>query len=233
LRIYHYISDAKLDMLAGSIAEPFWKKLSASLNIELPFVKAALGNTTSDETRYSKVALVERQLHDDHEVGPILDFGKRTKFFAGTIPMQWGPYLHHEPTFTLSGEPMVWFAGESESVILGLGGSFKHVIGQTPQPVPNVTSGKPGYPVFTSRSQMFEILDRLRGSVAGAQPADDEKTRRQVATDVAMTTREALLSYHHAGVPPTDVEFLAFRLLDGRHGGKDVVLGSPVFVATP
>ena len=41
MRIYHDISDAKLDMLAAQIAEPFWKKLSASLNIEVSFVKAA------------------------------------------------------------------------------------------------------------------------------------------------------------------------------------------------
>jgi uncharacterized protein DUF7019 len=229
VRIYHYISDAKLDMLAGQITEPFWKKLSGSLSIEVPFVKAALSTPTSDLTRYSKVALVERYLRDRHEVGSILDIGEPTKFFAGTVPMQWGPYLHHERHVLVPGEPMVWFAGESESVILGLGGSLKHMIGQAPQPVSSVTSAKPGYPVFTSRSKMFEILDMLRGSAPGAQCADDKK----VAAAVAITTSEALTAYRHAGVPPTETEFLAFRLPGGRHGEKDVVFGSPVFVATP
>src|SRR3954447_24918191 len=216
-------------MLAAQIREPFWKKLAGSLEIKVPFVELALTTTTSEKTRYSKVALVERYLRESHEVGPILSVGKPTKFFAGTVPMQWGPYLHHETNVVVPGEPMVWFAGESKSVILGLGGSLKHMIGQAPQPVSSVTSPNPDYPVFTSRSNMFEILRILRGLAPGTQP----QTRRNVAGDVAITTSEALGAYQHAGVPPTEVECLAFRLLDGRHGQKEVVLGSPLFVASP
>jgi hypothetical protein len=219
-------------MLAAQIPESFWKRLSAEVKIDLKVVGVTLAERTSEETRYSKLALVERYLRDEGEVGFILDIGESSKFFSGKLAMQWGPYLHHQGATYLPGEPMVWFAGETEETIVGLGGSMKHMIGETERTVPDGVVTPGGYPTFTSRSNMYGIVDMLRtAETQNTGPSDPRST--DMISVVAATTRDALFAGKMARVPPTTVEFVAVRLLEGRITGKHVVLGSPIFVATP
>src|SRR5262245_51112433 len=215
-------------MLAAGIPQAFWKGLAAELKFDVKLVAITLKEKATEETRYSKVELVERYLFDEGEIGAIFDIGEPSKFFWGKLGMQWGPYVHHTAGDYRPDWPMVWFGGRTEEAIVGLAGSRRHLIGETEWTVPDNVLRET--PAFTSYSEAYAIVDALRA----AETQDDEwiEPSKKTLPLVADTTLAALGAGQNVGVPPVTVEFLAHRLIEGEVSGTHVVLGSPLFVAS-
>jgi hypothetical protein len=115
-RYYLYVSDTKLDMLAEQIPRGLLSGLAAELQIDLKVVGVSLREKPSEQTRYSKLAVVEAYLHQHGSVGSVDD---PAAYFGGTLPLRWGTIADN----------VVYFTGDGKRTVLGLTGSLRHVIG--------------------------------------------------------------------------------------------------------
>jgi hypothetical protein len=86
-RYYLYVSDSKLDMLAGQIPRGRLDGLAAELQIDLKVISVSLREAPSDETRYSKLALVEAHLQEQESIGPV---DAPSAYFDGTFAFATG-----------------------------------------------------------------------------------------------------------------------------------------------
>jgi hypothetical protein len=226
MRYYVYVSDTKLDMLAPQVPRKLRERVAAELTIDLKVLSLSLKENPSDANRYAKVELVRQHLLKDGAVGTVDD---DTAWFAGTMPMHWGPFQHHtraeyDPNF-----PMVFFAGQTETMQLGLGGSRRHLLGEQSSLSERVRDTPMG-PLFTSFSDGYSILRAVRDPVRDEHDAQSPAAPKAVASTVAQVIGTAELS----GLPASSMEFLARRLIDvpsnGFPGPRRVILGTPLYV---
>jgi hypothetical protein len=116
LKYYVYISDAKVDMLFAQIPVKLRNRIAADLTIDLKILSASISSKTSEETRYSRTALVEEFLRKHNELGTVDD---PKAYFAGTMFMRWGPLYEGR---------IVYFGGMTDHTVIGLAGSRKHIL---------------------------------------------------------------------------------------------------------
>ncbi|EIE99896.1 DUF7019 family protein [Saccharomonospora glauca] len=203
-RYYVYISDDKVDMLLSQIDPALLRKRTTEVSVTLPLLGAKRGvEAASKADRIARLERVVRYVHDFGDVGSIEEPGQ---FFGGILPMRWGPF---------HGTSLVYFGGESDGIVVGLGGSGKHVLGAS---AADDTEGVP-------RSVTPNLLEGLAaepeiGDLLGVGTASDDEALRAVALATA-----------NLRGPLQNVEFVAKRLLHGRVDGRHVVLGSPLYVA--
>jgi uncharacterized protein DUF7019 len=201
---YLYVSDSKVDMLLPQIDPGRVGRHTTEVVVTLKIFSAKRSVESSAEvTRFARLERVVRHLQDFGDLGPIDAPGQ---FFGGIMPVRWGSF---------HGTSLVYFGGETERTVVGLGGSGRHVLG---------TSGNPDDHAM-ARSVMPSLLDGLAvepeiGDLLGVGTGADEDVLR--AVELA-----------NAGLrgPDQNVEFVAKRLLHGRLGTKEVVLGTPLYVA--
>jgi Family of unknown function (DUF7019) len=116
------------------------------------------------------------------------------EYFAGDIPMRWGPCVFpFVPDLTPS--PLVYFGGATETTIVGLGGSAKHVIGE----VGSATAG--------AHSCLPSFIFRLRFELGETLPLDLKFMDDDQST--LMAVHQATM---HARGPSQKLEFVAKRL---------------------
>lgn len=201
---YLYVSDSKVDMLLAQIDPTRIGKRTAEVGVTLSFFTAKRSVESSVEAaRFARLERVVRYLQDFGDLGPIDAPGQ---FFGGVMPVRWGSF---------HGTSLVYFGGETERTVVGLGGSGKHVLG---------TSGQPDEHAL-ARSVMPSLLDGLAaepeiGELLGVGTGADEDVLRAVELAAAGLRG-----------PVQNVEFVAKRLLHGQLGNKNVVLGTPLYVA--
>ena len=94
-------------MLAGQIPRGRLDGLAAELQIDLKVISVSLREAPSDETRYSKLALVEAHLQEQESIGPV---DAPSAYFGGTLDMRWGVVADH----------VVYFTGYSERTVVSL-----------------------------------------------------------------------------------------------------------------
>lgn len=224
-RYYVYASDAKIDMIAGQLSPALRQQIAKELKIDVKLLSLTLKDNPTEENRYRMLDLAERTLLEEGKVGA-LDSDK--KWFRGTLPLHWGRYRHHEkgadydPLF-----PMVFFAGQTANVDLGLGGSMKHLIGEEVSMSEEALKAQK-LPLFTSFSDGFSILSTVReAALDKANPSSSPIGAAAVASSV----RQIVGSTKALGLPPPEMEFLALRLLDEHRANKRVILGTPLYVA--
>lgn len=203
-RYYVYISDDKIDMLLSQIDPALTRKRTTEVSVSLPLLGAKRGvEAPSGSDRIARLERVVRHLHDFGDLGSVAEPGQ---FFGGILPMRWGPF---------HGTSLVYFGGEADGTVVGLGGSGKHVLGSSSE------QDAEGVP----RSVTPNLLDGLAaepgiGDLLGVGTgADDEALR---AVELATANLRG---------PLQNVEFVAKRLLSGCLGSRRVVLGSPLYVA--
>lgn len=228
VKYYVYVSDTKVDMIAAQVPRDFRRRIAAELKLDLKVFSISLAQAPSEETRYSKVALVTRHLEEEGHVRSIDDPGE---FFGGILPMHWGPFVHHGGHDYVDGWPMVWFGGETETTTLGLAGSRRHVIGEEASSLPDT----PGFR-FTSYSGHSAVLDILVADQKGRETSETGAAGAAGPDDyrplVVLATKAALKAVKADGIPAPRLEFVARRLFQGvDEGGKSVLLGSPIYVA--
>jgi len=128
LKFYLYISNAKLEMLYGQFhnAAKLTRKMSASakaLGLSAQIESSTEEAFTQDEKLKSVIAELKTQ-------GKVGSPANPNEYIQGTMRMRWGLFddcrtrQENEP-------PLVFFGGVDKDIplIVGLGGSTKHVVG--------------------------------------------------------------------------------------------------------
>ncbi|HEY7079375.1 MAG TPA: SAVMC3_10250 family protein [Nitrososphaeraceae archaeon] len=217
MKYYIYISDTKIDMLFAQIPQSILKKISAELNINLGMVSVSLKEKQSEQTRFDKVNVVSNYINEHLDVG---DTDHPKAYFKGIVPMVWGPLPHGGPD-----NDFVYFGGETNNTILGLGGSKHHVIGEVKGESHSV-GGSMAYAID-------EYLKRVN------KPSPDDKLHsgfdyeKSSLYDLKWTT--SIMNG-----PPQFLDFLARKLVedtialntwDDKSPKKHALLGSPIYVA--
>jgi hypothetical protein len=121
-----YLSPPKIDSLFGQIASKDLRSIARSVTVDLKVLKAEFGPATArPETVYSRLRVVLEYLDRQTMIGSIDEPGA---YFAGRIPMRWGPYQRSsDPAGLPSG--IVYFGGQTANTTIGLGGSVEHMFG--------------------------------------------------------------------------------------------------------
>jgi hypothetical protein len=116
LKYFVYISDAKVEMLFAQIPVRLRNRIAADLKIDLKIISASINSRASEETRYSRTALVDNFLRKHNELGTVDD---PKAYFAGTMFMRWGPLYEGR---------IVYFGGMTDHTVIGLAGSRRHIL---------------------------------------------------------------------------------------------------------
>src|SRR6185437_16072561 len=106
-------------MLYNQIPKNILNKISVDLNIDLKIINIHIKEKENLQTRSDKLNVVASYIEKDLDVG---DVDHPKSYFKAAMPMRWGHMFGGAQNF-------VYFAGETEETIFGLGGSLQHVIG--------------------------------------------------------------------------------------------------------
>jgi hypothetical protein len=211
LKDYVYISDTKVDILFGQIAEPMLKNITATLGLDLKFIKLSVSGDVG-----------RRHEHRVQRLETVLDYMEKSSGF-GTVD-QPDSYVK-EPNLNMKwGEiegdvaSALFFAGITDRTVVALGGSPKHLIGQNGS-------------ATTTVSHSHMLLKCLRGIIG-----DNEKraaSRTHSSDDDSLYVIEDVVRDMKG--PRESMEFVAKRLLFGRtqRRSADKVIDKRVLLATP
>ena len=125
LRQFVYVSDLKLRGLLEQIPTPVRRDIAAELKIDLKVVSLDLKTSTANRSpilsqQFARLALVEENLKRHRQIG---DLSSKNGYFKAEAPMDWMP---------LADEETVLFCGYVDDLLLILGGSVSHLLGQPP-----------------------------------------------------------------------------------------------------
>jgi hypothetical protein len=206
VKYYIYVSDTKVDMLFPQIQKGLRSKIAAELKVNLKLLELTIGGKNTPETRYSKLDIINSYIRKSRDLGTVEE---PKAYFEGTLPMCWGPYGH-------GSRQIVYFGGETERAILGLGGSLDHIIGNN-----RGTESPP------STQVAYFVLDALNDwdKPSPGRLVAIEKTQSSLNA-IVMATKNIMRQG-----PTQELEFVARRLVQGQSEGKSVLLGSPLYVA--
>lgn len=229
MRSYVYVSDAKLD--GFRIAPKLLDKIAKELKIDAKLASLTLKEKPDDSVRFAKLELVERHLAEEGLIGEI---GSDAQWFEATLPMHWGPYVHHEGYKIGERErdyypesPVILFAGQTPKVSLALGGSRQHVLSSASSLSSKGRSANAKTPLFTSHSDGYSIV-RSIVAASGEDLADSQVVPRAIISTVDQ------VMFMTRMLPPPSVKLLALRLLDESldypGGRRRVILGTPLYV---
>jgi hypothetical protein len=195
-KYYVYISDNKVNMLYAQVG---------------PGIVA----------RRDSIGKLDAILADLGQGGRIGTIDEPKEYFAGTIPMRWGPCAF-ELAPQLTPSPLVYFGGATKRTVVGLGGSAKHVIGE-------VGSAKPG-----AHSCLPYFILQLRKELGESLPIPSENEDQSLMAVYVATM--------NGKGPSQELEFVAKRLAYGPCPAKffsskkpekeKVLVGTPLYVAT-
>jgi hypothetical protein len=223
LKYYVYISDAKVDMLYPQIPKGRLRRLASELSINLKLLAAEISTTVkndqSQETRYSKLRLIVKYIEKEAHVGTVDHPGT---YFKGTLFMHWG---------RLENSDTVYFTGTSVdlsnprspfSTTLGLGGSLRHVIGNTD------TLPTQHAPEFNSPSAAPVLLGALINEIQLASSPNQQIPSPRDPSSILYAVSGMV---GHMKGPPQRFEFLARTLLQEDYPVRRILLGTPIYVA--
>jgi hypothetical protein len=221
-----YRSDAKLKMLFGQIARNEGVKKTIEWKVSFGGVasrsRRVEAELTIDEDDMLK-AVIQR-LEETGQVGMIYE---PNLYIKGVMPMRWGMYNDSGQRDPDQG-PLVYFGGldAEEGVLLGLGGSSKHVMGHE------------GATSTYSRSSTPALVTALcRGIETGLPELPNSKDPRAAEDEVY---KAIAIAQHYLRPPTQNLEFLARVLMTGETCHCEayidipkvkVILGTPLYVA--
>jgi hypothetical protein len=212
-------------MLYGQMYAPRGRK-RRTLSAKIPILSASIESESKEAVGEDrKLRLVEEELEARQLIGTL---SEHKTYFKGTMSMRWGLYddRGHRP----DEEPaLVYFGGfeKAEPLLVGLGGSSKHVIGHE------------GATSTWSRSATPTLVHWLTAGIQQDAPPETLVSwdERQEEADLFAAMAIAL---RYLKPPNQDLEFLAKTLKSGIVHKQDsyigvpsarVILGTPLYVA--
>lgn len=127
LKHYLYRSDAKIEMLYQQLSDKRISKVTWEAKIGLDSNSISRkSERLNDFDATDKMKAVVNQLFEQGQIGLLDQEG--LPYLYATMTMRWGMYndLGERPA---EDPPLVYFSGLSKGVLVGLGGSSRHVIG--------------------------------------------------------------------------------------------------------
>jgi hypothetical protein len=220
MKYYIYISDSKVDMLLPQVPHDVKKKVAMEFGIDLKVLVAKLKREEeSEENRISRLETVVKFIKGYEKVGTV---DEPDQYVEDTLPMRWGPY----PTFGHPEPSVVYFGGETDRTVFGLGGSLHHVMG-------NVGTSQSSASASVAPFLLSYLSKDLAAS--GAEAKGDETSGAQTHSDEKLALLAVHLATRDLKGPQQRLEFLAKRLLQGPspHPEGDPRAGMQVLLATP
>jgi hypothetical protein len=224
MKYYIYISDAKVDMLFPQITQEAKKRIATEFKFDLKLLSASRRTETeSDDNRFTRLEAVVAFIRQYGNLGTV---DQPDEYVQGNLEMCWGPYADGT-RYSDEESPLIYFGGVTDQTIVGLGGSAKHVLGNTGLSHAHSHSATP----FLIRRLGKELGLRSEGqshtNEAGGNTSADEDGSEYWplrATELATTQMKG---------PKQQVEFVAKRLLYGKGYSKKkkVLLATPLYVA--
>lgn len=207
MKYYLYVSDTKVEMLYAQIPKGIRDRIVGELKLDLKVLSVSLKQAPDEETRYSKLQVVCDYL--DREGVGTLD--APAGFFRGILPMSWGEFRFDWHTGPVD---VAFFTGQSGAVMVGLGGSTKHLVvnAASAGQLMGATSGTPILMEFLASSS-----ERLQG--------EQSLGSHWWAEEIAAQCR-------HPRTPPEPMEFMARLLAQENADGARVLLATPIYVAS-
>jgi hypothetical protein len=206
MEYYLYISDAKVDMLLPQVPHELKKKVALEFKLDLKLLSASRKSET--EVENDRIARLEAVVNFIREFSSLGSVNAPEEYVEDTMPMRWGPYDWDADS------PLVYFGGVTDSIIVGLGGSAKHVLGSTGSSHAHSHSLTPVLTHFLKK-QLGIDSDKEHGSA-------EDPDGSLFAVELASTQMEG---------PTQRLHFVAKRLLHGDVSGRKVLLGTPLYVA--
>jgi hypothetical protein len=222
LRYYVYVSETKVEQLYAQIPLKLRDKVAAKLTIDLKLIKGEVERRQPQESLFSKLDIVREYLENEGLIGTADD---PKSFFGEIMPLSWDTYLSERESARFA-----YFGGRTKETVIGLGGSFKHIIaGPTVEKIGAARSGLPF---------LREALSETLKEEETASEAPLERT--SLLKDVVRVSRTTGKAYS------ASMEFVAKRLIDGivnpvqwfepgigevSLGAMKVLLGTPLYVA--
>jgi hypothetical protein len=205
VRNYVYISDTKIDLFYDQIASPDIEKTGAEYGVDLKILKwVGKRETEKVVTRMTKLERVVEFIEGSNKVGTV---DAPSTYFAGALDMRWG---------SLFGD-MALFVGETSQTGVALGGSVKHIIGESSGGIPPSSALPAIFSVFKKHTDAEILHDDRYSKMATTSPQDDLRYAWQVAASFRAPTQR--------------LEFLARNYLFGPVAEKNTLLGTPFYVA--
>ena len=220
MKYYVYISDAKVDMLLAQIPHDAKQRLATEFRFDLKLLSAARKTETeSEDNRFSRLDAVVTFIREFGNLGTV---DAPDEYFEGSLAMRWGPYGSKGFADGADKEPLIYFGGVTDQTIVGLGGSMKHIIGNTGATQAHSYSATPM--LLARLKRELDSDDTLIGSPEDASAIDASAGWELPAVELATTESEG---------PKQQLEFMAKRLMYGRGYSKKkkILLGTPLYVA--
>jgi hypothetical protein len=239
MKYYTYISDAKVDMLLPQVPHPPKKRIATEFKVDFKVVSAARKREfDTDDNRISRLEAVSDFIFEYGDVGTV---DRPGEYIAGTLPMCWRE-LRNSRTRESA---VILFCSETEHTQLALGGSVKHLIGNTPQANADFIGSNLNHLLYFFAKSFEETLSQE----GIAQLSDFKELLNKVELEShGQPISERIIAYLSLGTvsllvwwnfadwsrkPKQNLEFLAKRLLfkESTDGKKQVLLATPIYVA--
>ena len=202
---YVYISDTKINMFYEQIASSNVEKTGAEYGIDVKVLKwVGKRETEKVVTQMQKLERVVEFIHHSKKLGAV---DEPSRYFSGTLDMRWG---------SLDGQ-MALFVGSTAQTGVVLGGSVKHIIGESSQAGAASSLLPAIFTVFKKHTDAEVTHTSEYPELPAAGPERDLEDAWNVAN--------AFMA------PSQKLEFLAKNYLFGPVYGRKVVLGTPFYVA--
>lgn len=226
IKFYLYISTTKLNMLYEQIHVSSKRIIKNTISSKVPFISGA-HESSAEETpdRDDKLRAVEDELTYRQLVGTP---DEPKDYFKGSMRMRWGLYNDYG-TRPEEEPPLVYFGGFEKAIplIIGLGGSSKHVVGHEGSTNTHSRSSTP--------TLVRWLLSGMEYDCSPIIPL--WRDRRSEESELFSAIAIAL---HYLRPPTQELEFLAKTLASGTLYGYEyitgfseakIVLGTPLYVA--
>jgi hypothetical protein len=225
MKYYIYISDAKVDMLFRQVPHDIKKKVALEFKMDLKLLSASRRTESED----NRIARLETVVDFIREYGKLGSVDEPDDYVADSMSMRWGDYAGgwDEPS------PVVYFGGETDRTIVGLGGSAKHVLGNAGESPAHSHSATPVLIKFLASELELQGSDKLQQAEKDSASEGVSKGRFSPIMAVELATLQMQ-------GPLQNVEFLAKKLMygpverfddDPRYKRKHVLLATPLYVA--
>ena len=203
-------------MLLSQISPGAKQKTGTEFKIDFKIFGFKKSTTNEKKDLIQKLEAVVDFIHAYGNLGTV---DNPDSYFTGTMPMKWGPY---SDSFIPSNEQLIYFGGVTDSTILGLGGSKKHLIGFSGDSNPHSHSAMPF---------LIGYLEKELG-------IDTNKSNNTIDTDSSLVATHLATTQMKGTVQ--NVEFMAKRLSCGtspfpqrdKNNDMKVLLGTPLYIAS-
>jgi hypothetical protein len=224
IKYYAYVSPTKVDMLYSQMPPSIRDGIEAEVKMKLPLTEISFSKKQVSDNLYIRLILVENYLEQQGIVGSVW---KSSEYFKGTLRMGWSQ-IH---------PGIVFFGGKLNEIVIGLGGSMNNLLGyhSNSSDIPESFSHTPWLLSLLSKEAEEMIayeFPRERDKEAQKLFGDDRykielEKKALSATDFAI---------HYMADRPSKFntnkfEFLAKILKRSNAYGREILLGSPIYVA--